>query len=73
MKLEIRKKDGYFRLGMGPNTGPGGTLEKALNYNNDPILLDLNFIKNDMKLYSMVLQSITIYLSIAIYANTDIE
>jgi len=30
LKLEIGKKEGYFRLGMGPNTGPCGTLEKSL-------------------------------------------
>jgi len=32
MKLEIGKKEGYFRLGLGPNTVPCGTLEKALTY-----------------------------------------
>jgi len=29
-KLEIGKKESYFRLGMGPNTGPCVTVEKAL-------------------------------------------
>jgi len=29
--IEIGKKEGSFRLGMGPNTGPCGILEKTLN------------------------------------------
>jgi len=31
MKIEIGKNEGYFLLGMVPNTGPCGTLEKALS------------------------------------------
>jgi len=30
IKLEIGKKEGYFRMGMGPNTGPCEIQEKAL-------------------------------------------
>jgi len=35
MKIEIRKKEAYFQSGMGPNTGPCGTLEKALFSQNN--------------------------------------